>query len=265
MLTFEMMPSWYWLSLLTSGCWLEYLWPPFLPPFSGGCCTCIQGMTPVFSVPLPTLWCNPHKRCGHTPTIRGCDYQLAWKHLKSKQKMFMLKWWSLQLKTSSSSKHFYWNKEPLVERKINQWFFCTLQDNTRSNPGFKIQRIAAGCFHPICRWLFTEEIENVMLWLAHWNQSCRNVVVNIAYQALKQQRNVLKPFWQRFKMSWKSRKRFGNLKCATKVEREDSCSLRTTNFILLHSKRQNYREQMCSLRVTRIWNHQPLLNTYKAN
>ena len=150
MLTFEMMPSWYWLSLLTSGCWLEYPSPPFLPPFSGGCCKCIQGMTPVFSVPLPTLWCIPHKRCGHTPTTRGCDYQLAWKHLKSKQKMFMFKWWSLQLKTlrlatSSSSKHFYWNKEPLVERKINQWFFCTLQDNTRSNPGFKIQRIEAGC------------------------------------------------------------------------------------------------------------------------
>ena len=44
-------------------------------------------------------------------------------------------------------------------------------------------------------------------------------------------------------MSRKIRKRFGNLKCATKVEREDSCSLRTTNFILLHSKRQNYQEQ----------------------
>ena len=28
---------------------------------------------------------------------------------------------------------------------------------------------------------------------------------------------------------------------------------------------QNYQEQMCSLQVPRIWNHQPLLNMYEAN
>ena len=42
-------------------------------------------------------------------------------------------------------------------------------------------------FDHTCQWLFTEEIENVMLWSANWNQSrC------ISYQTIKQPRNILK-------------------------------------------------------------------------
>ena len=52
-----------------------------------------------------------------------------------------------------------------------------------------------------------------------------NVVVNISYQTIKQPRNVLKAFWKRFKIRRKSRRRFGNLKCAAKVVKENSCSL----------------------------------------
>ena len=76
---------------------------------------------------------------------------------------------------------------------------------------------------------FTKEIENAMLWLANWNWSRRNVVVNISYQKIKQQQNIWKTFWKRFKMSRKRRIRFGNLKHAAKVEKENSCSLWTTN------------------------------------
>ena len=48
--------------------------------------------------------------------------------------------------------------------------------------GFKI----AACTLT-ARRLFTKEIENVMLWLANWNQTRCNVVINISYQTINSQ------------------------------------------------------------------------------
>ena len=86
------------------------------------------------------------------------------------------------------------------------------------------QRFQNNSLHLTARRLFTEEIENVMLWLANWSQSCCYVEANISYQTINNQQTFWKHFWKRFKMSRKSRKRFGNLQCAAKVEKENSCS-----------------------------------------
>ena len=56
--------------------------------------------------------------------------------------------------------------------------------------GFKI----AACSLTTQR-LFTEEIENVMVWSANWNWSRCNVVVNISYQTPKKR---FKNFWETF-------------------------------------------------------------------
>ena len=104
-------------------------------------------------------------------------------------------------------------------------------------------KIAASCrhFEHTCWRLFTEEIENVMLWSVNWNRSRCNVV--IPYQTIKQPRNVWKTFWKRFKMFRKSRKRFWNLKCAAKVEKENSCS--TYAFV------QGWNMQVCRDKLLR--------------
>ena len=112
-------------------------------------------------------------------------------------------------------------------------------------PGYKLHvpgfQIAAGCqpaLWPHFRRLFTEEIENVMLWSAHWNWSLCNVVVNISYQTIKQPRNVFKRFGNVVK-KWVERvqKGLGILKRAAKVEKEKK------RRILVH------RERLILLRV----------------
>ena len=73
--------------------------------------------------------------------------------------------------------------------------------------------------------------------------SCCNVV--IPYQTIKQPRNLWKTFWKHFKMFRKStcRKKFGNLNCAAKVEKENSCS--TYAFV------QEWNIQVCRDRLLR--------------
>ena len=89
-------------------------------------------------------------------------------------------------------------------------------------------------FDQTCWRLFTKEIENVMLWAAHWNRSCCNVVVNISYQTEKKPRNVLKTFWKHFKMNRQRKKRFGNLKHSAKVKKDNIILVRRELLILLH-------------------------------
>ena len=76
-------------------------------------------------------------------------------------------------------------------------------------------------FDHTCRRLFTEEVENVMLWSANWNRSHCNAAVNISYQTIQQPRNVFNTFWKCLKMNRESRIRFQNLKRAAKVKKEN--------------------------------------------
>ena len=92
-------------------------------------------------------------------------------------------------------------------------------------------------FDHTCQWLSP-------LWSANWNWSRGNVVVNISYQTIKQQQNIWKTFWKCFKMSRKRRIRFGNLKHAAKVEKENSCSLWTNN-LFFYAFIQAWNMQVC--------------------
>ena len=123
------------------------------------------------------------------------------------------------------------------------WYFINPDQCFKHNFFLKkcllITRVQNSSWHfdYTCRWLS-------LLRSANWNRSRGNVVVNISYQTINQQRNIWKTFWKHFKMSRKRRIRFGNLNHAAKVEKENSCSLWITN-LFFYAFIQAWNMQVC--------------------